>query len=241
MSDAPIETPIETPAPVSFSSKAELDAYIASHYPDLYKPIISKYAPKLSFVERCQVLALMLSNLDRRIVGAAYGINRGTVSYIVNEASPHYKDVRRELKDHGLDRFLAKYLTPVALERYAGAKNDQQTLYSDDELRRAKEKGELPGQEANPKAVKSEGVFWFTGMWGLQVGTYKAEVKWTDEPGPDPADFLSETPRTPGWYIHVKDAEDDNTFYIAGSAADSKTSTSARDAWLKANEYELSR
>lgn len=76
-----------------------------------------KFASKLTFEERCAVLACVVYGVSRPIVAAAFSINRRTVTHVCNEHSIHYKDTRKKLKELGKEEFIKEYLTEsVALK-----------------------------------------------------------------------------------------------------------------------------
>lgn len=83
----------------------------------------TKFAPKLSFDERCSVLALVRANVSRKIVSEALGIDRRTVGHITNETSLHYRNVRQEYKRIGHDDFIAKYVTEEVARKVAEVAN----------------------------------------------------------------------------------------------------------------------
>lgn len=202
-------------SPLHFNSIEEMKAWIAANHPDMYEARNSKYAPKLTYVERCEALALAMSgDLDRRQIAAAYGINRATMAYIVNKSSPHYKDVRKEYHELGHDRFLRQYMTPAVIERYMAAKKNQEVALSDDELKKARSEGAL-SMAANKGAKKNAGPFYFS-MPG-ETTQEKGEVIWSEEKH--------------GWYVRV-DTWGDQEW---GEDEHNKTSTTAKAGFLTTN------
>ena len=88
-----------------------------------------KFAPKLDFTRRCEVLALHRAGITNEAIAAMYGIDRRTVVHIYTERSPHYKKVREEEIGLGRERFQATYLTQDNLTKalsYKEAKADQE-------------------------------------------------------------------------------------------------------------------
>lgn len=75
------------------------------------------FAPKLTFQERCEVLALYRRGIARSIIAEAYNIDRRTVTHIQNPKSPHYKAVRKELARLGHEEFGKQYITESAASR----------------------------------------------------------------------------------------------------------------------------
>lgn len=96
------------------------------------KPNSSKFAPQLTFDQRCAALALVHSNVVRSVVAAAFGVDRRTISHIATEGSRHYKDVRAELKRIGLDAFVEKYVREEHVQAVTRAtakvRGEQETL-----------------------------------------------------------------------------------------------------------------
>jgi hypothetical protein len=72
---------------------------------------VGKYAPKLSFQQRCEVLGLYKLGYTRESLSRMYGVDRRTITHVYNQLSPHYKNVRVELLRMGQPEFLAKYIT----------------------------------------------------------------------------------------------------------------------------------
>jgi len=81
----------------------------------------SSYAPKLTFEERCAILAAFINGASPRVLAEAYGINRRTVAAITNEHSLHYRDVRAKRKAMGGLDFAAAYLDDKAISRINAA------------------------------------------------------------------------------------------------------------------------
>lgn len=81
----------------------------------------SSYAPKLTFDDRCAILAAFVNGVSPRVLAEAYGINRRTVSAITNEHSLHYRDVRQRRKMMGGAEFAAAYITDSVVSRVNAA------------------------------------------------------------------------------------------------------------------------
>lgn len=79
---------------------------------------------KLSFRERCSILAAYRRGIRMEVLAAAFGINRGTVGYIVRESSIHYRDVRKRAKEIGEKEFDAEYFDYHVVERIKKAATD---------------------------------------------------------------------------------------------------------------------
>ena len=83
-----------------------------------------RFAAKLTFHQRCEVLALYRIGIGRAILAEAYGIDRRTITHIQNPKSPHYKSVRDEVQRLGSDEFLREYVTEDATKRVAQVKGE---------------------------------------------------------------------------------------------------------------------
>jgi hypothetical protein len=70
-----------------------------------------KFAAKLSFQQRCEILALHRKGCTRELLARAYNVDRRTITHIYNPASTHYKNVREEEMSLGRNHFIEKYVT----------------------------------------------------------------------------------------------------------------------------------
>lgn len=75
-----------------------------------------KYAPKLNFDKRCEILALYSAGFSRETLSKAYRVDRRTITHIYTETSPHYKSVRDLYNGIGKDAFMEKFLTPSVIQ-----------------------------------------------------------------------------------------------------------------------------
>lgn len=80
-----------------------------------------KFTAKLDFSQRCAILALVRSNIQRNVVAAAFSVDRRTVGHICNDSGPHYKEVRRRFNEMGLEAFRETYLREDIVEAVAKA------------------------------------------------------------------------------------------------------------------------
>ena len=78
-----------------------------------------KFAAKLSFAQRCEILAFYHNGVSRQHLADAFGIDRRTVTHIQNAQSKHYRDVRAEYKKLGHDAFLRQYVTEAGALKIA--------------------------------------------------------------------------------------------------------------------------
>jgi|KBSSwiStaDraftv2_1062776.scaffolds.fasta_scaffold670711_2 hypothetical protein len=77
----------------------------------------NKFAPKLDFKRRCEILALVRLGITRDVIAEIYAVDRRTVTHIANPISPHYKTVKREWDRLGAAKFQELYLEEETLNR----------------------------------------------------------------------------------------------------------------------------
>jgi hypothetical protein len=76
-----------------------------------------KYAHKLDFDQRCEILALYRTGVPRVALAEAYAIDRRTVTHIYNPRSVHYRAVRAEEEKLGKEAFQRQYITENGLNK----------------------------------------------------------------------------------------------------------------------------
>jgi hypothetical protein len=86
----------------------------------------NKFAAKLDFRRRCEVLALARLGITREVIAEIYRVDRRTVTHITNPISPHYKLVKRELARIGWEKFRELYLEEEALNRALAYRSSKQ-------------------------------------------------------------------------------------------------------------------
>jgi len=83
----------------------------------------TKFMAKLSFDQRCEILALRHLGVRRDVLSKMYNVDRRTITHIYNPMSPHYKNVRAEEAGVGREAFRNTYvsneLLAIALEQSA--------------------------------------------------------------------------------------------------------------------------
>jgi hypothetical protein len=72
----------------------------------------TKFAPQLTFDQRCEILGLHRIGYNADALAEAYGVDRRTITHIHNAKSTRYKNVRAEEKGIGPQLFIEKYVTP---------------------------------------------------------------------------------------------------------------------------------
>ena len=71
----------------------------------------NKFSAKLTFVHRCEILALTRMGYSRETLAKVYKVDRRTITHICNPTSAHYKKVREEELLVGYKQFQEKYVT----------------------------------------------------------------------------------------------------------------------------------
>jgi hypothetical protein len=170
----------------------ELQAELQSH-PTIMRGL-GRFEAKLTFDERCSVLALYMSGVHRRVLALAFGVDRRTVAHIYNKNSIHYKNVRAELDKLGRDVFLTRHLTEDATRRVAEVANHPSVTLSDDFLREVKDEATVPDKRRNRKAgvnvVKPEQCDY----------SHRVVIEWREN----------------GWYYQDMDGNDPNAWLHSG-------------------------
>lgn len=180
--------------------------------PHVFSDRRDKYRQKLTFEERCQVLALMRQGLNRNVVAIAFDIGRQTVSHIANDTSPHYRSVREEYKKLGHEEFVGKYLTQEAVDRVSAAAHHPDVHKTAREERKAKAE---PETGPNHRATKHAG---FHTVKPEQCAySHRIEIKWFDAGDPinDPADVNTRV-SMPGWFYRDLDGDDPDVWLHSG-------------------------
>jgi hypothetical protein len=174
-----------------------------------------RFDPKLNFQERCEILALYISGTNRRVLAAAYGLDRRTVAHIYNERSMHYKAVRAELFALGKEEFLNRYLTESAVERTKQVANDPRVTLADTEERETSVKDSKPASRRNRDAgfhvVKPDHCAY----------SHRINIAWRDSSADGDGVILPEG----WWYKDLDGAFPDDWFYGDEVSLTSSTNT----------------
>jgi hypothetical protein len=168
-----------------------------------------RFEAKLTFEQRCSVLALYMSGIHRRVLALAFGIDRRTVAHIYNNNSVHYKKVRQELNEMGRETFLRRYLTEEASKKVAAVANHPDVTLSDDQLREVPSKATVPNRKRNRKegvnVIKPEQceyshrvvIAWRDEVTEPDIGVVSAAGWWyQDLDGNDPEAWLHSGPES---------------------------------------------
>lgn len=104
-----------------------------------------KFESKLTFEQRCTILALVVSKVARPVVAVAFGVDRRTVTHICNESSPHYKNVRGEMKKLGHAEFVKQHISEAdanaVMEAVTRVQADQPDPHAGPSARRSSHAG----------------------------------------------------------------------------------------------------
>lgn len=199
----------------------------------------NKYAAKLSFQDRCAVLAAYKGGVLKMILAEAFGINVSTVEYICSPSSNHYRNVRRERADLGPERFHSTYLTDEQVQRIAKAKDalekrDEVETHDQYEARIAAERVKAHGPDKRAAGLAGRHV-----VLVPMTGTLMVEVVFVK---PEPFVGMEEN-RAEGWYIYVDPSspgyDPENFHGHYGYETDANTSKSAWRAFLSATQAEV--
>jgi hypothetical protein len=88
----------------------------------------NKFAAKLTFEQRCEILALHRLGITREAVASMYNIDRRTVTHICNPLSKHYKKVREMEVGLGVDRFRETYLNDETINKALAFRQEAETV-----------------------------------------------------------------------------------------------------------------
>jgi hypothetical protein len=172
-------------------------------YPHIFRGS-GRFEPKLTFDERCSVLALYLSGVHRRVLAAAFGIDRRTVAHIYNPHSIHYKAVRKQLEVLGREVFIRRYLTEEATVKVRAVQNHREVTLSDDEMREEPSHAPIPNRKRNRKegvhVLKPEQCEY----------SHRVVIGWREAVNDD----ISGSPA--GWYYQDLDGNDPELWFHSG-------------------------
>jgi hypothetical protein len=203
-------------------SVEELQAYLRQ-FPTIMRGQ-GRFEAKLSFDERCSVLALYMSGIHRRVLASAFGIDRRTVAHIYNKNSIHYKNVRSKLEELGRDAFIQRYLTEEASERVTAVANNPEVTLSDDQLRKEPVKPPVPNKRRNRRA-------------GINMLTppqcdysHRVMIAWRDQT----YDPVSGVDLPEGWWYQDMDGNNPDEWFYSGPQSLLSSSNA-----LKAAELEI--
>lgn len=154
----------------------------------------SDFKPKLNFEQRCSVLALFRRGVKPELLAKAFGINRRTVGYIVNNGT-HYRSVRLKESELGTQDFITKYTTDDALVRVREATAEVSPVF-----------GSKTDSNAAKKAARAkEGINAITDLKGVK---HRVEIAYLDANTAEDDNGVFEHPA--GWYSKDMDGSTPN-------------------------------
>lgn len=154
----------------------------------------SKFAPKLSAFERCQVLALRKSGMSKGAIAITFGIDRRTVTHICNPRGTRYRSVRNEADSLGDKAFILKYVTEDLMQRVRAAAATPEGQASDDVDRQTP--GAAKVGRVNKHATGKSGISMHKGDG--HTFTHRIDVKWVEGKDGFPD----------GWYADLLDTSE---------------------------------
>jgi hypothetical protein len=80
-----------------------------------------KWAPKLTFEERCGYYFAYTTGISKEAIAAVSGLNRGTVTRLVNRRYRAYAGVHQKYDELGADAFREAYYSPALAAALAQA------------------------------------------------------------------------------------------------------------------------
>lgn len=161
----------------------------------------SNFEAKLTFEERCGILALHIRGTSTAMLAAAFGVNRRTVTHVTSPDGTRYRNVRDRLKAIGEAEFMEQYLTEQAVNKLNAAAMKAETVETQREYatKTLAERGGLASQ----RATSSAGVN--TIKLPHHEFSHRIEVKWLEANTAEDDNGPFEHPA--GWYWRDLDGE----------------------------------
>ena len=169
--------------------------------PSVFRQFNSKFEAKLTFDERCSILALHLRGTSTAMLAAAFGVNRRTVTHVITPGGPRYRNVREQLQLMGPEEFTTQYINEAAMMRINAAANSTEVAEKADEYRShtLAERGGV----ASPRATGSAGIT--TIKLPHHEFAHRIEVSWLEADTAEDDDGPFQHPA--GWYWRDLDAD----------------------------------
>jgi hypothetical protein len=80
-----------------------------------------KWAPKLSFEERCGFYYASIIGIEKGVIVLASKLDRGTITRLISRRYKAYSSVHQRFDELGLDKFREAYWTPTIQQRVVAA------------------------------------------------------------------------------------------------------------------------
>ena len=178
------------------------------------------FEPKLTFAERCGVLALYQTGVSVEQLAAAFKFNRRTVRHITSHDSKKYRSVRNEVLRLGEFDFRKQYITETLVHKVhdaAGKAEIKQTMAEYDAS--AGNRTSAP----NPRASTAAGISMYQGSYDF---VHRIEVKWHE------ANTCNGAEHPAGWYACDLD-DGDGTFWEGDPEVHSHFTSAKALEWFK--------
>ena len=163
----------------------------------------NKFAAKLTFTERCEILALRHAGVRREVLAEMYNVDRRTITHIYNPMSRHYANVREQETTMGRERFRDTYLSDDLLS--------EALTYVDEKK---------VDDNNNPKANGKQGIHVVRGV--MCKYDHRVAIKWVES-------GVSE----PGWYYCDLDGDFPDMWFAGSGDGALKTSQACFKAMLE--------
>lgn len=181
----------------------------------------NQFAAKLSFNERCQILALRLSNMSIGSIAVTFSINRRTVTHICNPESPRYHNVRAMLEKMGEKDFIHKYVDEDLLIRVRNAAQTEEAkstyVVHEDRVATAQ-------AAPNQRATANAGISVHKGP--THEHSHRIQIEWVEMSGDVPS----------GWYAKLLDVTGIDAENWLGDP-DARTHVTSKSALAYARNY----
>lgn len=165
--------------------------------------LTGKFAPKMSFDQRCELLALYRKGYTREALAKLYGVDRRTVTHIHNAQSSHYRNVREEELRLGRENFLEKYITA-------------------DSMAKVMELAAVESEVNNKQAKGKQGIHTVQGP--MCKYPHRVRIEWKEA---NDKDIL-----TSGWYYNDMDSDFPDGWFHTGPES-MKTSQACYEGMLE--------
>ena len=157
------------------------------------------FEAKLTFEERCQILALSILGYKRPVLAAAYRVVRPTIGYIERPSSPHYRNVRQMRRDLGDEEFVRKYVNADVLERVKEAAKSMESQLNDEDYKLQRRAETESRSTPNKRARAMEGLHQFNSQ---MLGPHSVRIDWLETAeGKMDGEDGAQAFHGPGWYV----------------------------------------
>lgn len=174
--------------------------------PALSLPQDARFAPKLSFEQRCFALCLRLEGASWPAIAAYFNVHRRTMEAI--EKGPAYKNVRDTYYHLGKDAFVEKYLDKDLMDNYLKFLKTDAVKDSTKSTGKQGDDPSLPNWYANPTAKGRAGENRVRNVVTGEPTT--VSIDWQDSRGID---------LKPGWYWSIPGEDGDPRPYSTSALA----------------------